>query len=108
MSPSTDPAAQDSRRSRVSFWNLLSLTVALVTLAVFLSVKHPLTDQMPLFGFRANRLFVANTLLSVLLALNAIRFLVFLRQRTVGLILTIATGLSVYFLVEWFLKLQRA
>ena len=92
----------------VSFWNLLSLILALSTLAVFLSVKHPLTDQIPLFGFGANRLFFADTLLSILLALNAVRFLVFLRQRTVGLILTIATGLSVFFLVEWFLKLQRA
>ncbi|HYS55250.1 MAG TPA: hypothetical protein VER58_15945 [Thermoanaerobaculia bacterium] len=84
---------------RVWLWNLPALTLSLVALTLFLSIQHPRTEQ--------SKLFFASALLSILLAFNAVALLVFLRQRFVGLILTLLTGVSVFLLVEWFLKLQR-
>jgi len=92
---------------RVWLWNLPVLMLSLITLAVFLSMQHPRTEQISIFHFQTGKLFFASVLLSVLLAYNAVAFLVFLRQRTAGLILTLLTGVSVFFLVEWYLKLQK-
>ncbi len=93
---------------RVWLWNLPALTLSLITLTVFLSIQHPRTEQISFFHFHTSKLFFASVLLSVLLAFNAVALLVFLRQRIVGLILTLLTGVSVFFLIEWFLKLQAA
>jgi hypothetical protein len=96
------------RLGKVALWNSVLLTLSLLTLAAFVSIRHPRTDEISFFWFHVNKLFFASTLLSILLAFNAVRFLVVLRQRTVGLILALVTGVSVFFLVEWFLKLQTA
>src|SRR5262249_35764103 len=86
---------------RVLLWNLPALALSLATLAVVLTMQHPRADQ-------TGKLFLASVLLSVLLAVNAVAFLVFLRHRIAGLILTLLTGVSVFLLVEWFLRLQSA
>jgi hypothetical protein len=96
------------RWKRVLAWNLPLLALSLATLAAFLSIRYPRTDQVSFLHFQASRLFLASVLLSIVLAFNAVGFLVFLQQRIVGLILTLLTGASVFLLVEWFLKLQSA
>ena len=99
-------AGRDLRWRRLCLWNLPVLTLALVTLAVDLSIRNPRTDQISFFHYETTKLFLASVLLTILLALNAVGVLVFLRQRIVGMILALFTGVSVFFLVEWFLKLQ--
>jgi hypothetical protein len=96
------------RWKRVFVWNLPALALSVVALAAFLSIRSPRTDQVSFFHFQESKLFFASVLLSLLLAFNAVGFLVFLRQRIVGLILALLTGVSVFFLAEWFLKLQGA
>jgi hypothetical protein len=99
---------EGSRWKRLFLWNLPVLLLGAVTLTAFLSIQSPRTDQISLFQLRLSKLFVASLLLTVLLAFNAVGLLLFLRQRIAGLVLTLFTGASVFFLVEWFLKLQGA
>jgi hypothetical protein len=74
---------------RTVLWNLLLVAFSLATVALVAQ----------------NRLFAANLLLAGILAFNAVRFLIVLRVPVVAYILILLTGLDVFFLARWFLKM---
>ncbi len=80
-------------RRKTVLWNLALLLLSLVVLVL-------LADRQ--------RLFLANLFLAGILAFNAARFLVVLRLRTVGYILILLTGLDVFLVLLWFLKISSA
>lgn len=80
--------------TRALVWSVPTIVLSLAAIAF---------AAIPAAGH--NRLFIADVLLTLVLALNAVRYLV-LRQTRIGIVMTILTGVSVFFVAEWFIKLR--
>jgi len=98
---------QSVSRPGSNWWNYPVMAVALAVLGLLSSLRHPRTDQMVLYHWHVNRLFVACALLTIVLAINAIVYLVVRRQRFIGILLSVMTGITAFFLGEWSLKMNR-
>jgi hypothetical protein len=90
-----------------NWWNYLVMAVSLAALGLLVSLRHPRTDQLVLYHWHVNRLFLGCALLTVVLALNAVGYLVIRRRPFTGIVLSVMTGITVFFLVEWSLRMGR-
>jgi hypothetical protein len=79
-------------RKQTVLWNAVLLVLSLVVLAL-------IADR---------RVFLANVLLAIILAFNAVRYLAVLRERTIGYVLALLACVDIFLVVLWFLKSSAA